>query len=73
MHERGVVGGENFSLALAPGGDAIVRARYERERWLRAIGATDPRIRLTRIYISRRPSAPHRTGSVETPTGLRLL
>eukprot|EP00965_Chrysotila_dentata_P022230 735461-Pleurochrysis_carterae.AAC.1 len=70
-----MVGGKNFSLALSHGGDAIVRARHERERWLRAIiiiGVTNPRIQLTRIYVSRRPT-PHRTGSVETPTGLRLL
>eukprot|EP00965_Chrysotila_dentata_P056567 1876923-Pleurochrysis_carterae.AAC.2 len=34
---RGMVGGESFSLARLHGGDAIVRARHERERWLRAM------------------------------------
>eukprot|EP00965_Chrysotila_dentata_P236055 6201118-Pleurochrysis_carterae.AAC.1 len=37
------------------------------------IGATDPRIHLTSIYISNRPT-PHGDGFVETrPTGRRLL
>eukprot|EP00965_Chrysotila_dentata_P169319 5591630-Pleurochrysis_carterae.AAC.1 len=32
-----MVGGENFSLACPHDGDAIVRARFDREWWLRAM------------------------------------
>eukprot|EP00965_Chrysotila_dentata_P138952 4595390-Pleurochrysis_carterae.AAC.1 len=32
-----MVGGENFSLARPHGGDAIARARHDREGWLRAM------------------------------------
>eukprot|EP00965_Chrysotila_dentata_P227420 6196005-Pleurochrysis_carterae.AAC.3 len=41
-----MVGGENFSLARPHGGDTIVRARLDREWWLRANVAAGMRVRL---------------------------
>eukprot|EP00965_Chrysotila_dentata_P046739 1552237-Pleurochrysis_carterae.AAC.1 len=73
---RGIVGRENFLLARPHGGDAIVRARHEHERWLRAIitiGATDPHsIQLASFYISKTAYSPP-DWVVETPTYQRLL